>query len=88
MGLDHPQEIDNAILSYSSDFLDCITFGEDDDIYGENVAGGSGNSGAISRLLDYCRQHLPPPGSVVVVYKRTVATNPAGKPLRQNSEMG
>ncbi len=85
----YPQEIDNAILSYSSDFLDCITFGEDDDIYGENVVSvvRATQEHNQQKLLDYCRQHLAPfkVPSRVVFTNEPLPRTPAGKPLRQRT---
>ena len=85
----YPQEIDNVILSYSSDFLDCITFGEDDDIYGENVVSvvRATQEHNQQKLLDYCRQHLAPfkVPSRVVFTNEPLPRTPAGKPLRQRT---
>src|SRR5690606_15999342 len=81
----YPQEVDTAILEFSNKVLDVITFGEPDDIYGENVVSVVRAPDLnIDELKEYLKQRLAPykiPSRIVVTSEPLTRT-PAGKPLR------
>lgn len=82
----YPQEVDTAILEFSNKVLDVITFGEPDDIYGENVVSVVRAPDLnIDELKEYLKQRLAPykiPSRIVVTSEPLTRT-PAGKPLRK-----